>query len=205
MYTQRISMFPANGKGPELRPILEERVRTRQSQGVRAALSMAAFGAEGPVFTVALLFDDLGALEALRANPLPVDPRLATLTRQPNRLELYEVLLPAQASNTPVRYIQRITRTPLAGKGRDVRALVPELAKARQTDGIRTTVAVQVAGPAATSVVTNTLFGNLAELEKLRARNQTDTALQQFQEKISTVAGPQQTEIFESLIPFQPM
>src|SRR5437764_20533 len=101
MYIQRITFFPALGKGPELRPILEERVRQRQAQGTRAGLQSAVFGADGPAFSLGIQVADLEALETVRANPLPVDPRIAALSRQPNLIELYEVLLPAQPGNAP--------------------------------------------------------------------------------------------------------
>jgi quinol monooxygenase YgiN len=210
MYSQRITTYPAAGKAPELRTLLEERVRQRQSQGIAASLAVAAFGAEGPALHMTLRFDDLAALDAHRASPQgQQDPafasRMAALTRQPARLELYEILLAAPASTSPVRYIQRVTTTPLAGKGRDVQALVIERAKSRQTAGGRVGVSVQAAGPAAGSIVTTVLFGNLGELEKQRAINQTDASFQQYAAKISALAaGPAQIEIFEVLVPYQP-
>src|SRR5712691_3570108 len=98
MYTRRITFFPAIGKGPELRTILEERVRLAQSRGARANLQTAVFGADGPTFSIGNQFDDLGALDAMLANPLPVEPRIPPLTRQPVRTELFEVLLAAPAA-----------------------------------------------------------------------------------------------------------
>ena len=53
MYTQVTTFFPAIAKDLELRPLLEERNRQRQSQGIRAGLQMAAFGAEGARLQVA--------------------------------------------------------------------------------------------------------------------------------------------------------
>ena len=203
MYTQRVTFFPAIGKGPELRPILEERARLRQAQGVRANLQTTVFAGEQR-FNLNLQVDDLGALDAVRAKPLPVDTRIAPLTRQPNHLSLYENLLAAQAAPTPARYIQRISRMPLPGKGRELIALVLERAKARQAEGIRTSISVQVAGAASGTLVTNLIFTSLAELEKQRARNQTDAAQQQFQATVATLAGPNRVEIFETLVPFQP-
>src|SRR5438105_3858032 len=174
MYTQRITFFPANGKGPELRTILEERVRQRQAQGTRAGLQSAVFGAKGPAFSLGIQVTDLEALETVRANPLPVDPRIAALTSQPNLIELLEVLLPAQPAGTPPRYLQRVTLTPLPGKGPEMTGLVVDLTKKRQAEGIRGTVSIQAAGAAAGSVLVAILLGSLSELEKMRARNQTD-------------------------------
>jgi hypothetical protein len=204
MYTQRVTFFTANGKAAELRPILEERVRLRQSQGARAGLQTAVYGAEGPVFILNLQVDDLAALEAIRATPLPADPRIAALTRQPNRIALFEQLLAAQAAATPPKYIQRVGLTPSIGKTGEVAALVVERAKAGQADGIRLTASTQVAGPAAGNVAVGILFGSLAELEKLRARNLTDQAMVQFQAKLSNlIATPARIQVFEVLIPLQ--
>ena len=98
-----------------------------------------------------------------------------------------------------VRFIQRVTLTPAAGKGGEVAALVIERTKAAQADGRRLEVQTQAAGPAAGNVVVDFLFGNLAELEKLRARNVTDPAARLW----TLVAQPAQIEVFETLVAFQ--
>lgn len=204
MYSQRTTFFPAMGKGPELRPILEEIVKRARDQGARNSLSTAAFGADGPCFAISRQFDDLAALEAMRANPAGPDPRVAPLTRQTVRAELFEILVAPPQSSAPVKYLQRVTTTPAAGKGREVRELIIERAKARQAEGARFGASVQAAGPAAGTFATITAFESLVEFEKQRARNQTDTAFQQYAARLGGLtSGPPVIELFEILIPYQ--
>src|SRR6266542_2253054 len=59
VYTQRTTYFQEIGKGPELRPLLEERVRLVQAHGVRASLSSGTYVMDGPTLSISLQFDDL--------------------------------------------------------------------------------------------------------------------------------------------------
>ena len=47
MYTQWLQYHPALGKGPELRALLEQRVKTSQSNGQSSALAVQMMGGEG--------------------------------------------------------------------------------------------------------------------------------------------------------------
>lgn len=205
MYSQRTTFFPAFGKAPELRPILEERAKQRQAQGIRTSLATAAFGAEGPALVMTAQFDDLSALEASRGDPPAADPRIAPLLRQTVRSELFEILLAAPVATTPAKYLQRITNTPLPGKGRELQDIVVERAKGRQSEGIRTGVSIQAAGPASGTVVTTIVFGNLAEYEKLRARNQTDASFQQYGQRLAGLSSRTPiVELLEIVVPYPP-
>ena len=98
-YVQRALNYPAQGKGPELRALLEERVKGVQSSGQPASLSASVYGSDGPIFITALSFQDLAALESYRRRN-QADPRfqafgvkLNPLVRQVTRVELFEALI----------------------------------------------------------------------------------------------------------------
>lgn len=62
------------GKGPELRKVLEERVKTSNSRGsVSSALLSQGFASNGPYLTLAVGFSDLASLEKY-FGALPSDP-----------------------------------------------------------------------------------------------------------------------------------
>jgi hypothetical protein len=83
--------------------------------------------------------------------------------------------------------------------------LVLDLSKARQAEGIRSGVSVQAAGPVSGSLVVTNAFGSLLEFEKLRARNQADSAFQEFGRRLAAIAAHSAVvELFEVIIPFQP-
>ncbi len=71
-YIQQISRYPANGKGPELRAMLEEWARTAQSRSIAHKL-ISQLGSEGPVFINGIRHENLDAFqtypERSRANP----------------------------------------------------------------------------------------------------------------------------------------
>ena len=99
-FTQRISFYPAADKGPELRAVLEERVKRAPSRGVAAGLSIQRFGPEGAIYVVSQGWPDLAAyeanLQAQQSDPTfrPFQSKVASLTRQPNKQELFQALIP---------------------------------------------------------------------------------------------------------------
>lgn len=100
MFIQRVVFQAAQGKAQELRALLEERVKSAQSQGRPAALSVQMFGAGGGSYALALRYDTLAELEERRRS-LTSDSafqawaaKVAGVTRQPAEAELLEVLIP---------------------------------------------------------------------------------------------------------------
>jgi len=100
MFIQRIHLYPAAGKEPELRTALEEWTKKRQAQGVMVSLTVQAFSAGGPAFAKTTKFRDLTEMENRRRQD-QADPvfqaavaKFASLSRAPVRSELYEVLVP---------------------------------------------------------------------------------------------------------------
>lgn len=99
-FSQRALNYPAVGAGPDLRPLLEARVKAYQASGRRASLSTSVYADDAPVFALTVSFQDLAALDSFRSY-IQSDPALQALTaraarliRQPNKLGLAEVLIP---------------------------------------------------------------------------------------------------------------
>lgn len=99
-YTYRVMFYPALGKAPAVRGILEDRVKAMQARGSLHGLQAKVFSEEGPVFAANIGFPDLASLERymqgnrqdaeMRAFQEKVQPLLA----RPLRIELYQVLVP---------------------------------------------------------------------------------------------------------------
>jgi hypothetical protein len=206
VFVQSTLLFPAIGKGPELRALLEERTRQQQSQGQRVGLQVIIYGPNTPAFRVARQFEDLGSLEAFRQQAVQPDSRLPALFRQPARNALWEQLLANQpGGGEPPRYIQRFVSMPLPGKGPELAAIIMDRARRAQAEGGRSQVLVQVAGAAAGAVMNQNLFGGLVELEKRRANFQTNPASQESLAKQSgLMAAPSNSAISEVIVPLRP-
>ncbi len=205
MYVQTTLLYPAIGKGPELSSILVERVRQQQTEGQRVGLQMLVYGPNTPALRIARQFEDLGALEAFRARPPQLDPRVQALFRQTVTNALWEQVLSVQPGGQTPKYTQRFFNRPLPGKGPELAALLVENAHRAQAEGYRTAVGIQVAGAAAGAVVSQTLYGSLVEIEKRRMNNRTSPAQQEFLAKLSALVSEQaNSAISEVLVPMTP-
>jgi len=100
MYMHRISIYPNADKVPEVRAMVTERVKARQSGGLRVALAELVAGTDAPQFTVSVLWNDLAAFEARRkSDQADADfqkfvAKLSTSIRRPSDIDILEVLLP---------------------------------------------------------------------------------------------------------------
>ena len=97
---QRVVFTPLVGKLPELRSILEERVRARQAE-VRISLAQTVFGAEQALI-LNLSLPDFAAIDALREsnrtdpNFIAFQERIQPLLARAGELSLHEILVPVQ-------------------------------------------------------------------------------------------------------------
>ncbi len=120
-YMQQISHYPAGGKGPELRAVLEEWVTTAPSRGVAHNL-VSQFGSEGPVFIVGIRHENLAAFQTFRernrANPAfgPFIAKLQSLMARPSRFALYQGLIPPSSQAPTPSFQFRVSRYPAIGK-----------------------------------------------------------------------------------------
>ena len=99
MFIERVRIYPALGKEPELRAVLEEWVKKRQAQGMEFSLSVQLYAPEGATFVNSSKFRDLAEVETRRrqnqADPAyqAVAAKVASLSRIPAKRSLYEVLV----------------------------------------------------------------------------------------------------------------
>ncbi len=206
-YMQQISHYPAGGKGPELRAVLEEWVTTAPSRGVAHNL-VSQFGSEGPVFIVGIRHENLAAFQTFRernrANPAfgPFIAKLQSLMARPSRFALYQGLIPPSSQAPTPSFQFRVSRYPAIGKGPALRALLEERAKAQPAHVFRT-LRQQMFGSEGPVFVTSIGFQDMASLEAQLDNNQRDPKFQAYFEKVqSMVARPDKTELLQVLVPF---
>ena len=96
---------PKQGAGPQLRQLLEERVKTSLQRGSSAAvLASRAFSPSGPEFALRVIFSDLATLEGyLKANQADASLRtwgtaLNSVTAAPVRQALNRIVVPLPMS-----------------------------------------------------------------------------------------------------------
>ncbi len=208
MYAQVASFYPAAGKLGELRAILEEQVRERHGRGLRANLSMTAWGADFPALHITIQYADMAALEKGRAeiatSTQQYQARQAPHLRRTGDLALYELVVPTNLGAAQANFTQHATSTAAVGKGPALRALLTDWVKSAQATG-RASLRQQVAGPASGSLTVIRPVENLSELEALRASTQTDPARQaHFAKRDALLAKPVEVSIREILIQFPP-
>ena len=99
-FTYRVGLYPAIGKGPAVRGLLEDRVKALQGRGFLYGLQAKMFSEDGPVFAAGIGFEDLTALETYLQNNRR-DPefqafneKIQPLLGRPIKSELYQVLVP---------------------------------------------------------------------------------------------------------------
>jgi len=99
----RIRQCPAPGKGPELRALMEERVKGRGPGLVGAGLSEQVASLDGPAFAATLLFASMAGMDEFRAASRK-DPafqgyvnQVAALTRVPSQQRVQRILAPFPA------------------------------------------------------------------------------------------------------------
>ncbi len=207
-YIQLNSHYPATGKGPELRAVLEEWASTAPSRGFAHNLTSQLVGSEGPVFINGIRHENLAAFQTYpqrsRANPGfgPFIAKMQPLLARPPQLALFQMLIPppSQAPSPSFRF--RVSRYPAIGKGPALQAHLEERAKAMQAHGFYT-LSRQMFGSEGPVFVTNRGFQDLASLEAHLDNNQRDPEFRAHAEKAqSMIARPNKIELFQVLVPF---
>src|SRR5580765_3724096 len=167
MYSLRYHFYPSLEVEAEARSLVVERVRSDQSEGVRATALSAVMSEAGPVVVALNQFDHLADLESWIARQEMAErawvSKIGPMLRQPTRQNLYEdLLLPSAAARSTSRYIRRIVRVPGIGKGGALRQTVLDLTRLQQEMGVAIGCEIQVTGEAQGTVTTNTFFADLA-------------------------------------------
>lgn len=207
MIIRRTHIFPT-ALDNEVRSILEESVRTAQSQGRRTSLQLQLPIDGGFVFVITNVFENLEAFEKNRDNQIS-DPafrdssaKLSSMTRRGARVELYNVLTGGDISGAP-RYYLRTKLYPSMGKESEVQSILEEAVKAREAEGrTRQILTRQILAPEFTAFVAGEWYETLAEYENDRVK-QLSPALQTAIGKLSPILrSPIEVSMFEILIPF---
>ena len=207
-YIQEIRHYPAPGKGPELRAVLEEWASTAPSRGFAHSLISQLLSSEGPVFINGIRHENLAAFQTYpqrsRDNPGfgPFIAKMQSLDARPQQTALFQVLIPpsSQAARSGFRF--RVSRYPAIGKGPALQALLEERSKAMQARGFHT-LSRQMFGSEGPVFVTNIGFQDMASLEAHLDNNQRDPEFRAHAEKVQTmIARPNKTELFQVLVPF---
>ncbi|MSQ14995.1 MAG: hypothetical protein EXR50_03925 [Dehalococcoidia bacterium] len=200
----RSTWVPTLGKGPELRALLEERLKARNSQGFPTGLSAQLFGADGQAFVLYGTAPDLAAYESYMRQRDP-DPayrahqnKVSQLLSQPTTLQIFDGLLAlAPTVSEPSKFSQRVTYYPAFGKGPELRSALEARVKDRQAHGLRSGLQAQLFGPVGTAYVSGTVFPSLAAYEQYRS----DPGLAAFQAKIAPlVSAAGKSQFFEILV-----
>jgi hypothetical protein len=212
MYFQRFVYLPSAGKARSLRELLAIYVKQRQQEGFRTNLLTAVFSPDADALSMRVQSHDLDGVEAYRAalHEASLDDPAANdaineLLREPVRAELHAVLLALPQPDAPVRYVLRTTNIPSAGNGALLEALVCNHAQRIHAGGGRMTVSVQLAGPAAGSVVTVSPAERLSDLPRLRPSSEpsNDDDLAAYDQAIGALCeGHPTVEVSEIIIPY---
>ena len=209
-YIQRISHYPAVGKGPELRALLEEWARTAPSRGFAHNLTSQLLSSEGPNFINGIRHENLAAFETYpersRANPGfgPFATKEEPLLDRSAQSELVEVLIPPPRQAPTPKFTLRFSHYPTMGKGPALLALLEERVKTMQSRGRvfrgLTRRAFSSEGPVFASIIG---FQDMASLEAFQHNNQRDPKFRAFAKKAeSLMARPSKIELFQMLVPF---
>jgi len=207
-YIQEIRHYPAPGKGPELRALLEEWARTAPSRGFKQNLTSQLLSSEGPVFINGIRHENVTAFETYpersRANPGfgPFTTKMGPLLARPPQSALFQVLIPPTSQAPNPNFLFRVSRYPTIGKGPALLALLEEGAKPRQADRFRV-LSRQMFGGEGQVFMTNIGFQDMASMEAFLDNNERDPEFQAYREKVqSLVARTGKTELLRVLVPF---
>ena len=136
---RQVKIFPLPDKGPEVRALLEEQVKSN-SQNERQLLAQNMFG-EVPAFVITSIFDDIAAVEknrdAIWANRAFLDfqSKLTPLLRQPTEVTISESIVSTAAGTGAMpRYAHQVLIYPKNGAESEVRSVLEDFAKGQQSD-----------------------------------------------------------------------
>ena len=210
MYIQRVVFTPAIGKANELQPILEERARQRQAEGVSIGMGRSQFGS-APGFVFNIRHESLAALQAQfernRTDPAfkAFQERITPLLGAATSASVIEPIVPFQPAATPNRFAQRVVLSPAPGKTAEMRSLVAERIRQRQASGASASLAQTVFAPENALVVVLG-FQSLAEIDALRDGQRDNEEWQAYLMKIDSLSARLPAiELLEILVPMQPV
>jgi hypothetical protein len=204
LFVQRFINLPAVGKNADLRRALEE---LNAASNAASGLQTRLFSHQ-PAFIVGRRLENLAAFEAL-AEKQAGDPNFQTalaktaqFVSQPVGSELFETLVQAQPNGTP-KFVLRNRRSPMPGKGPELRALLEERVRKNVAGRIGAGLSTQVGSPDGPAFVSTSVFSSMAGFDQFRAANAEDAGQRAWATKVQAIlARPAQQEILRILVPF---
>jgi hypothetical protein len=201
-------IYPALGRQQEVRSLLEEWVRGAQAQGMAISLTERVISAEGIVYSTRTVHPDLAAVERTRDRVtrdetyIALVAKVSSLTRQPARRILTQIIVPMAEPGPPGRYVTRGLGYPAAGREREMIGLMTEFVQRRQADGLkRTALSVDLYNPTGPVVIYARGVADLAEVERNLAEGQNNPLTVETVAKVSAMSRqPITRDLIEILI-----
>ncbi|MGE0229400.1 MAG: hypothetical protein AB7I38_06220 [Dehalococcoidia bacterium] len=176
--------------------------------GIRSTLSQdLGFGADAPVFHALLTFKDVADWMYYRTAWPEANAKLrndtAALIRQPVQNAWAEILTTAitQPGAPPANFVLRMVWTPLPGRGGELGAMMVEWAQKRAALGFRFSVANQILGLDAGSLISNVGFERIEEWEDLRSHGSDDETRQYLAAVSPLLSELPRSELLQTLVP----
>jgi hypothetical protein len=205
MYTHRIIHIPAVGKAAELRKALEER-NTSGNAHAPHSLRMNLFSPLA--FSHVIRFNDLATLEAYSERPLDAtyyaqSQQIIACLAQERIAFLYEELATTGRVAATPKFLVRNRQVPVAGKARELQAVLEERVYAARSGVIGARLERQVGSVTGPNFQVTLLFASLADMEKNFAANAADPSFPAFQAKVASLtSAPMQQRIQRIIAPF---
>ena len=203
---RRVAHFPALGKEPDYRKLLDLRVARVSSRGVTPIFMSRLLPDGGPELVVYIRFDDMDALEKFRAVDR-ADPdfinavqEINTLSRRGFTVALFAPILQADSGRrSNARYFHRWTARASSGNANELRAVLEEFVKARQADGRPVGLTRQVLSPTGPTFIFTETYETLSEYES-EYITQSPPSLRTVQQKIKGVLQSPPEQVMYEII-----
>jgi hypothetical protein len=209
MYFRLVNHFPAMGKAPELRVLLEDRVRTGERERLaRSALLTELLGPE-PALVHAIQHEDFAAWESHVAR-IASDPnfqataaKMQAIMSRPQTQELHQILT-RFTTTKDANYLWSNTFFPVPGKAPELRRLLEERVNTSTERGsAAATLMSQMYPPDGANFTLAIAFSDLASLEAYQSGMQTDAAYASWSTALTSVlVRPNRQRISRVLVPF---
>lgn len=208
MFTQTARLYPTQGKGPEVRALVTERVKRDNEMGAKSSVRVRILSDDGPTLVVASRFESLTELDERRraraadagfqAHLAQVVPMLS----RPIAITIQERLVAPAAVPGKVGLLSRAFFQPVVGRGPRLRELLEQRVKenhaAGQTGQSLWMSAISATG---TSFILNAVYEDMAGFEK--GYRDGAAARAAFGQKISElIREPVAARLFEVLVPY---
>lgn len=169
---RRVAHFPAPGKEPEYRKILEGRVASSTSSGFTHRLMSRLLPDGGPELVTYIFFGDMAAFEKFRETNR-ADPDFRNAVQEANALSrrgptvgLFAPIVQAESTRrVNARFFLRTTIRAGAGNANEVGAALEEFVRARQADGRPGALTRQVLSPTGPTFIATDTYETLSEFE----------------------------------------